>query len=108
LSKEKSTLHPRFREFKDNRGHEVGIGSLGDGLSLNRWYHIAYTISDPEKRMDIYIDGEWEGYFCIQNVKKEKVIFNDGPLHIGRSFNWRGFNGEIRYNLKIVITKNTI
>ncbi|PKC06490.1 hypothetical protein RhiirA5_400356 [Rhizophagus irregularis] len=82
---------------KGDWNYDVGISSLGDGLTLNRWYHITYTISDPEKRLDIYIDGEWEGYYCIQNVKTQKVVFNDGPLHIGRSFNWKGFNGEISH-----------
>ncbi|CAB4481417.1 unnamed protein product [Rhizophagus irregularis] len=94
LTKDKSTLHPRF---SGDWNYDVGISSLGDGLTLNRWYHITYTISDPEKRLDIYIDGEWEGYYCIQNVKTQKVVFNDGPLHIGRSFNWKGFNGEISH-----------
>ncbi|CAG8777253.1 11999_t:CDS:2, partial [Funneliformis caledonium] len=42
----------------------------------------------------IYIDGEWVGFYGIQNVQTEKVVFNKGPLYIGRSFN-NGFNGEI-------------
>ncbi|PKY58655.1 hypothetical protein RhiirA4_412198 [Rhizophagus irregularis] len=45
-----SKLHPRFTgNWKGN----VGIDAIGDGLLLNKWYHITYTLSDREKRMDI-------------------------------------------------------
>ena len=71
---------------------------IGDRLLLNRWYHITYTLSDSEKRLDVYIDGVWIGYYSIQNVKTQKIIFNDGPFYIGRAFSWKGFNGEIRYD----------
>ncbi|CAI2170442.1 5135_t:CDS:2 [Funneliformis geosporum] len=87
----KSTLHARFT---GNWTNNAGIYELDDGLLLDRWYHLAYTLSDSEKRLDVYIDGEWVGFYCIQNVKTEKVVFNDGPLYIGRSFD-NGFNGEI-------------
>ncbi|CAG8725084.1 12972_t:CDS:1, partial [Dentiscutata heterogama] len=92
LTGNKSKLHPRFT---GNWNNNAGIMELGDGLSLQKWYHIAYTLSDSEKRLDVYVDGEWLGFYSIQDVKKQKVIFNDGPLHIGRAFSWGGFNGEI-------------
>ncbi|RIB12804.1 hypothetical protein C2G38_1785373 [Gigaspora rosea] len=68
---------------------------VGDELLLQKWYHIAYTLSDPKKRLDIYVDGEWVGHYSIQDVKKQRVIFNDGPLYIGQAFSRDGFNGEI-------------
>ncbi|CAI2184982.1 276_t:CDS:2 [Funneliformis geosporum] len=91
LVPKRSSLHARFT---GNWTNNAGIYELGDGLLLNRWYHISYTLSDSEKRLDIYIDGEWVGFYGIQNVTTEKVVFNDGPLYIGRSFG-NGFNGDI-------------
>ncbi|CAG8790223.1 17512_t:CDS:2, partial [Dentiscutata erythropus] len=90
LSKKK--LHARFTGNWDN---DAGIMGVGDELSLQKWYHITYTLSDPEKRLDIYVDGEWVGYYSIQDVKKQNVIFNDGPLYIGQAFSCDGFDGEI-------------
>ncbi|CAG8595492.1 1852_t:CDS:2 [Funneliformis caledonium] len=87
----KSSLHARFT---GNWTNNAGIYELGDGLLLNKWYHIAYTLSDSKKRLDIYIDGQWFGFYGIQNVTTENVVFNEGPLYIGRSFD-NGFNGEI-------------
>ncbi|CAI2197971.1 6488_t:CDS:2, partial [Funneliformis geosporum] len=94
LVPDKFLLHPRFTG-KLNK--DLGINQLGDGLLLDKWYHIAYTLSDFEKRLDIYIDGEWVGFYSIQNVKTERVVFNDGPLYIGRSYidSHNGFIGEI-------------
>ncbi|GBC46652.2 uncharacterized protein OCT59_017718 [Rhizophagus irregularis] len=92
LVSNKSALHARF---SGNWNSNVGIDVPDDGLLLNKWYHIAYTISDPEKRLDLYLDGEWIGFYGISNVKVQKVVFNDGPLHIGRSENNLGINGEI-------------
>ncbi|CAI2200782.1 20077_t:CDS:2, partial [Funneliformis geosporum] len=91
LVPDKFLLHARFTG-KLNKN--LGINQLEDGLLLDKWYHIAYTLSDFEKRLDIYIDGEWVGFYGIQNVKTEKVVFNDGPLYIGRSC-IDGFIGEI-------------
>ncbi|RIA81362.1 concanavalin A-like lectin/glucanase domain-containing protein, partial [Glomus cerebriforme] len=91
LTANKSALHARFT---GNWNRNAGINELGDGLLLNKWYHLTYTLSDPEKRLDIYIDGEWTGFYCIQDVKTQKVAFNDGPLYIGRACH-NGFNGEI-------------
>ncbi|CAB4484495.1 unnamed protein product [Rhizophagus irregularis] len=92
LTPNKSALHARFT---GNWNSDVGVYEPDDGLLLNRWYHIAYTLSDPEKRLDVYIDGEWIGFYGISKIKVQKVIFNDGPLYIGRAHSSLGFNGEI-------------
>ncbi|CAG8659320.1 uncharacterized protein OCT59_004106 [Rhizophagus irregularis] len=91
-----SKLYPRFTgHWNDN----VGLSEIGDGLLLNKWSHITYTLSDPEKRMDIYINGVWIAFYAIENVQMHRVKFNDKQLHIGwyidgeignfRYFNWR-------------------
>ncbi|GBB95706.1 hypothetical protein RclHR1_00260011 [Rhizophagus clarus] len=100
-----SILHPRFTgNWKSN----AGIDKVGDGLLLNKWYHITYTLSDPEKRMDIYINGVWTAFYAIENVQMNKVKFNDGQLEIGwaidgqignfRYFNWRLSAEEVMKN----------
>ncbi|CAI2178060.1 5272_t:CDS:2 [Funneliformis geosporum] len=91
LTPNKSSLHVRF---SGNWCENVGINEVGDGLLLDKWYHLAYTISDSEKRLDFYIDGEWVGFDCIPDVRTGKVVFNDGPLYIGRSFH-KGFDGDV-------------
>ncbi|GES75956.1 glycosyltransferase family 39 protein [Rhizophagus clarus] len=91
LSANKSTLNPRFSgNWRDSVGMDIS-----DGLSLNKWYHIAYTLSEPEKRLDLYKDGDWVGFYGINDVKTQKIVFNEGPLHIGRAFSYNGFDGEI-------------
>ncbi|RGB35650.1 hypothetical protein C1646_759050 [Rhizophagus diaphanus] len=97
LSAHMSNLHP---QFSGNWLDIVGIG-IDDRLTLNKWYHLAITLSDPEMRSDFYIDGEWVGFNSVNKVKTQKIVFNDGPLHIGRAFYYKGFNGEIRYDLKL-------
>ncbi|GBB87310.1 hypothetical protein RclHR1_13740005 [Rhizophagus clarus] len=93
LTENTSTLHARFTGNWDSN---VGIHEPDDALSLNKWYHIAYTLSDPGKRLDIYVDGEWVGFYGIHKVKKQKVVFNDAPFYIGKSVGpHRGFNGDI-------------
>ncbi|PKK76216.1 concanavalin A-like lectin/glucanase [Rhizophagus irregularis] len=92
LTKNNSALNPRF---KGNWSNYVGFSEIGDGLILDKWHHIAYTLSDLEKRLDIYVDGEWIGFYSIPIVKDQRVIFNDGPLHIGCAHNYYGFIGEI-------------
>ncbi|RGB31886.1 hypothetical protein C1646_670572 [Rhizophagus diaphanus] len=81
-----SRLHPRFT---GNWNNNAGIEAVTDGLLLNKWYHITYTLSDREKRMDIYINDVWTAFYAIEIVQMHKVKFNDGPLHIGC------FDGEI-------------
>ncbi|PKC02859.1 hypothetical protein RhiirA5_424631 [Rhizophagus irregularis] len=39
--------------------HANNSYTVGDGLLLNKWYHLTYTLSDSEKRMDIFINGVW-------------------------------------------------
>lgn len=95
MTKNKSALNPRFN---GNWNSYAGFGEIGDGLILDKWHHIAYTLSDLEKRLDIYVDGEWIGFYSIPIVKDQRVIFNDGPLHIGYAHDYYGFIGEIRYN----------
>ncbi|GBC46641.2 uncharacterized protein OCT59_017711 [Rhizophagus irregularis] len=92
LTKDKSGF---FARFSGNWSTDAGIHEPDNGLLLNKWYHIAYTLSDPEKRLDIYIDGEWFEFCSILKVKEQNVVFNDGPLYVGRSFSYKGFNGEI-------------
>jgi len=71
----------------------------GYGFLLNRWYHIAYTVSDPEKRMNFYIDGKWVGTYSLTKIQSQYIMFNSGPLYIGNHPNWNGngFAGQIRY-----------
>ncbi|CAI2170517.1 15504_t:CDS:2 [Funneliformis geosporum] len=90
LTENRSALHARF---SGNWNCNAGIDGLG-GLLLDKWYHLTYTLSDSEKRLDLYIDSEWVGFYSIQDVKTQKVVFNDGPLYIGRAFA-NGFNGVI-------------
>jgi hypothetical protein len=73
-----------------------GIEELGTGLLLNQWYHIAYALSDSEKRLDFYINGEWVGFHSIQPT--EQIIFNTGPLYIGNDL-FTGITGQIRYKM---------
>ncbi|CAG8519954.1 7041_t:CDS:2, partial [Cetraspora pellucida] len=83
----------------------IGIDMDGYGLLLNRWYHIAYTLSDSEKRIYFYIDGKWVGSFSLKNPQIESIIFNDGPLYIGDHLGWNGITGKISnfryYNFRL-------
>ncbi|CAJ0858477.1 14365_t:CDS:2 [Entrophospora sp. SA101] len=88
----KTTMHVRF---SGNWNCNVGIEETTADLSLNKWHHISYTLSDSEKRLDFYIDGSWVGFHSIEDVRTQKVLFNTGPLHIGSAFT-PGFTGEIR------------
>ncbi len=96
LTPKASFPHPRF-SINDN--FNFGIDASGFGLYLNQWYHLAYTLSDSEKRMDFYIDGEWVGILCITSVKTQQVIFNDAPLYIGSDTFYDGITGNIRYEI---------
>ena len=74
---------------------------------LGKWYHIAYSVSDTEKRLEVYVNGEWRAFAAIVNVRTEQVIFNEGPLYIGRDYSWDSFIGEIRYILLMLTRSNT-
>ena len=67
-----------------------------DNLQLNQWYHITYTLSDPEKRMDLYVDGKWNTFISIPLVQSQSIIFNDEPLYIGNDTTHNGITGQIR------------
>ncbi|CAG8547603.1 8348_t:CDS:2 [Ambispora leptoticha] len=95
LTPKNSAPHPRFSVT--NNWNE-GINSVGSGLSLNRWYHLAYTLSDSEKRLDFYIDGKWIGFHSVQQVQTQQIIFNHEPLYIGADKIRSGFTGQIGYN----------
>ncbi|GES86027.1 glycosyltransferase family 39 protein [Rhizophagus clarus] len=90
LTPSKSALHARF-SLDDNLN--AGLYSVGNGLLLNRWYHLAYTLSDTEKRLDFYIDGKWTGFQSIQPT--EQIIFNVAPLYIGNDTFYNGITGQI-------------
>ncbi|CAG8701873.1 25367_t:CDS:2, partial [Gigaspora rosea] len=81
--------------FSTTGSADVGFVMSGYGFLLNRWYHIAYTLSNPDKRMNFYIDGEWVGSFSMTNIQVESFIFNEGPLFIGKHLEWKGFTGQI-------------
>ncbi|CAJ0760438.1 7881_t:CDS:2, partial [Entrophospora sp. SA101] len=83
LTPQKSALHPRYTTNIDmNRGID---GIFGNEILFNRWYHIAYILSNIEKRMDSSI-------ILVQN---EFIIFNDAPLYIGNDTYCNGINGQI-------------
>ncbi|KAF0557272.1 concanavalin A-like lectin/glucanase [Gigaspora margarita] len=71
----------------------------GYGFLLNRWYHVAYTLTNLDKRMNFYMDGEWVGSYSIEYVR-QSFIFNDGPLYIGRNFdcNFRYYNFRLSHS----------
>ncbi|GBC05824.1 hypothetical protein RclHR1_06450002 [Rhizophagus clarus] len=91
LKPTRSKLHARFT---GNWNNNSGIEEIEDGLLLNKKYHLTYTLSDPEKRLDFYINGEWVAFYSIENVQNHRVKFNDDPLYIGRFYR-DGFDGEI-------------
>ncbi|RIA98873.1 hypothetical protein C1645_748650 [Glomus cerebriforme] len=84
--------------FSYTNNNNVELDINGYGFLTNRWYHIAYTLSDSEKRMNFYIDSKWIGSFSLSLVHNESVVFNDKPLYIGdHPVYWSGFAGQIRY-----------
>ncbi|CAI2166099.1 15811_t:CDS:10 [Funneliformis geosporum] len=93
LTPNTSHARPRYT-ITDN--YTFGLDMVADGLLLNRWYHMAYTLSDPEKRMDFYIDGIWAGFSSIMLVQVQNVIFNDAPLYIGNDLENDAITGQIR------------
>ena len=78
----------------------VGFDLDDYGFQINQWYHIAYTLSDSKKRMNLYIDGKWVGSYSLTIIQNQSIIFNDGPLYIGKSplptFHQEGIHGLIR------------
>ena len=92
-------LYVRYSTNKNwDAGTIIAGQPYGDALRLNKWHHLALTVSDLEKRIDLYVDGQWVESGCIAQVTKEYITFNTKPLHIGRGSS-PGFNGQIRYDL---------
>ncbi|CAG8566536.1 11021_t:CDS:10 [Funneliformis caledonium] len=89
LTPNTSHARPRF-SITDN--YSFGIDSIGDGLLLNRWYHMAYTLSNSERRMDFIL-------------MVQKVLFNDAPLYIGNDLVEDAITGQINnfryYNFRL-------
>nr|CAG8545475.1 10375_t:CDS:2 [Entrophospora candida] len=82
-------LHPNtsqpYIRFSINDGRNLGIDAIGPGIVLNKWYHLCYTLSEPLKRMDFYINGKWAGFKCIEQVLTQCIMFNRDQLRIGYS-----------------------
>ncbi|CAG8831262.1 16764_t:CDS:1, partial [Cetraspora pellucida] len=55
-----------------------------NGLVLDKWYHIGYTISE-DKRMTFYIDGVKVGFHNTES----NIVFNKDSLKIGGT-NFKG------------------
>ncbi|CAG8843500.1 10832_t:CDS:2, partial [Gigaspora margarita] len=86
LSPNNSKPHP-ICSVNSNWNHHFATS----GLELNKWYHIAYTLSEPQKRMEFYLDGELVGYTDVKDI-----IFNEFPLKIGHSDKYTDFPGQMR------------
>ncbi|CAG8499967.1 37146_t:CDS:2 [Gigaspora margarita] len=80
-----------YCSLKSNWNYNI---SAGNNLELNKWYHIAYTLSEPQKRMEFYVNGELVGYTDVKDI-----IFNELPLKIGHSDKYSDFQGQMRYDL---------
>ncbi|CAG8803394.1 14705_t:CDS:2, partial [Dentiscutata erythropus] len=65
-------------------------GQTGPNLELNRWYHIAYTLSEPQKCMELYVNGKSIGY-----IETKEIKFNEFPLKIGHSDWHADFQGQM-------------
>ncbi|CAG8701450.1 14870_t:CDS:2, partial [Acaulospora morrowiae] len=83
-----------FPRFSTNDNNDNGL-TIPIELELNKWYHIAYTLSEPLKRMDFYLNGNWVGFKCIEFVQTQSVKFNKDQLHIGCSTNDADFVGKM-------------
>ncbi|PKK71269.1 hypothetical protein RhiirC2_778604 [Rhizophagus irregularis] len=73
--------------------HANNSYTVGDGLLLNKWYHLTYTLSDSEKRMDIFINGVWT---AMRSWTLGGCV--DGEIGNFRYFNWRLSNEEVMKN----------
>ncbi|CAG8499987.1 37147_t:CDS:2 [Gigaspora margarita] len=84
----------------NNWNHNI---SAGNNLELNKWYHITYTLSVPQKRMELYVDGELVGYTDVKDI-----IFNEFPLKIGHSGNYTDFQGQMSVESQIFISAKVV
>ncbi|CAG8470015.1 concanavalin A-like lectin/glucanase domain-containing protein [Gigaspora rosea] len=113
--KTRASRAPELWLNRDNSTPSLGFSITGDSFvwiklvgyefQLYRWYHIAYTLSDSEKRIYFYIDGKWIGSYSIIMIQCQSFIFNDEPLYIGKHPLWSGFLGQISnfryYNFRL-------
>ncbi|CAG8734155.1 45701_t:CDS:2, partial [Gigaspora margarita] len=90
LSRNDSKPHPNC-SVKHCWAYNIPVGN---NLELNKWYHIAYTLSEPQKRMEFYVNGELVGYTDVKDIG-----FNEFPLKIGHSDKYADFQGQMRYDL---------
>ncbi|CAG8473751.1 687_t:CDS:2 [Gigaspora rosea] len=69
--------------FYKGRPETINIGLYMDGygLLLNQWYHVAYTLSNLDKRMNFYIDGEWVGSLSITYIQSYSMMGEDPTKH---------------------------
>ncbi|CAG8523450.1 2373_t:CDS:2 [Diversispora eburnea] len=74
-----------YARFSTNDNTDYGLDAIGTGLVLNKWYHMGYTLSEPHKRLDFYLNGKWVGFKSIDNVQTQHTVFNEDPLSIGNS-----------------------
>ncbi|CAG8604992.1 10841_t:CDS:2, partial [Gigaspora rosea] len=72
--------------------NNTGIIRVGEELLLQKWYH---TLSDPEKRLDIYVDGKdiFTG-LCKSEVYTFYYIISKENQDLGLSFDDESFNDE--------------
>ncbi|CAG8826557.1 29277_t:CDS:2, partial [Racocetra persica] len=99
--------HSALPVVKDELSITLKIKVLSHGSS---WYNGSqpYTLkpSDSAPYLGLSITGNsdtgisMDGYGfllnrCLQNIQLQSIIFNDGPLYIGKHLNRDGFTGEI-------------
>ncbi|RUS34196.1 hypothetical protein BC938DRAFT_481997, partial [Jimgerdemannia flammicorona] len=78
LEPQRSRLHTCFSTTTDWNVNDF----IGDPLVVGRTYHLAYTLSRSERRMDIYINGISAGFKTVSDVYSH-ILFNDEPFFIG-------------------------
>ncbi|CAG8757690.1 7813_t:CDS:2, partial [Racocetra persica] len=69
-------------------------------LELNKWYHIVYTLSEPQKCMELYVNSK-----LIGSIDTKEIKFNEFPLKIGHSGTYTDFQGQMSnfryYNIRL-------
>ncbi|RIB20786.1 hypothetical protein C2G38_2140995 [Gigaspora rosea] len=65
----------------------------GIKFELNKWYHIAYTLSELQGRMEFYVNGKLVGFET--NEETRHIVFNTFPLKIGHSDGYTDFQGQM-------------
>ncbi|RGB36567.1 concanavalin A-like lectin/glucanase domain-containing protein [Rhizophagus diaphanus] len=84
----KETEPVPFIRCSTNSNSATGFELVDYEFRTTQWYHIAYTLSDPDKRINLYIDGKWVGSYSLTIIQNEFIIFNDEPLYIGKNPNF--------------------